>query len=121
MVGVVTEILLAEVLTNNTRMMLWPFAIQLTGYLHHFPGLYSAIIVAPLAFGLGLFAGGSEFRTSWALGLYPGTFDSLYGRTIAPSCAVTSGVAGQVDPTNRLALSALHVTCRLPVRSQGLT
>jgi hypothetical protein len=38
---VVTEILLAEVLTNNTRMMLWPFAIQLTGYLHHFPGLYS--------------------------------------------------------------------------------
>jgi hypothetical protein len=40
MVGVVTEILLAEVLTNNTRMMLWPFAIQLTGYLHHFPGLY---------------------------------------------------------------------------------
>jgi len=42
MVGVVTEILLAAELNNNTRMtlsrhsvMLWPFAIQLTGYLHH--------------------------------------------------------------------------------------
>lgn len=30
----------------------------------------SAIFVAPLAFGLGLFAGRSELRTSWALGLY---------------------------------------------------
>jgi len=41
MVGVVTEILLAAELNNNTRMMLWPLAIQLTGYLHHVLGLYS--------------------------------------------------------------------------------
>jgi glucose/arabinose dehydrogenase len=41
-VGVVTEIFLAAELNDNTRMMLWPLAIQLTGYLHHFPGLYWA-------------------------------------------------------------------------------
>jgi hypothetical protein len=40
-VGLVTEILLAAELNNNTRMMLWPSAIQLTGYLHHVRGLYS--------------------------------------------------------------------------------
>jgi len=40
MVGVVTEILLAAVPNTNTRMMLWPTAIQLTGYLHHVLGLY---------------------------------------------------------------------------------
>lgn len=45
--GAVTEILLAEVLNNNTRMMLWPLAIQLTGYLHHVLGLYSATTSIP--------------------------------------------------------------------------
>ncbi|MGH2876693.1 MAG: hypothetical protein ACRDLV_10620, partial [Solirubrobacteraceae bacterium] len=36
----VTEVLLAAALINNTRMMLWPTAIQLTDYLHHVLGLY---------------------------------------------------------------------------------
>jgi len=43
MVGAVTEILLAAELNDNTRMMLWPSAIQLTGYLHHVLGLYSRV------------------------------------------------------------------------------
>jgi hypothetical protein len=50
MVGVVTEILLVCSLeTNNTRMMLWPTAIQLTGYLHHVLGLYSGVVTGSRA------------------------------------------------------------------------